>query len=136
MPLNQVAAISVDDAKTIRVAPWDATQIKAVEKAISALNLGVSVGVDERGVRVVFPELTSERRVMLLKLAKDKLEQARVTLRGHRGDAIKSIEAAEKEGGMGEDNKFRYKEDLQKMVNTLNLKLEEIYERKEKEINN
>ena len=133
-PLNQVGSIGVEDARSIRVIPWDKSLIKHIEKAITDSDLGVGVGSDDQGVRVSFPELTAERRVMLVKLAKDKLEQSRVTLRGHRTDAINELEAAEKEGGMSQDDLKRYKEELQKLIDKCNESLEAMAKRKETEI--
>lgn len=115
-PLAQVASVTVEDARTIRISPWDKSLSKAIEKAINDADLGISVVVDDSGMRVVFPELTAERRTMLLKLAGEKLEQAKVTLRGHRADTIKDIDSAEKEGGMGKDDVVRYKEEVQKYI--------------------
>jgi ribosome recycling factor len=134
MAVKELASISVEDPRVIRVEPWDKTQTKAIEKGIQSANLGLSVNSDEKGLRVIFPELTSERREQVIKLAKNKLEESRITLRGLRDEVMKEIEAKEKEGGMGEDDKFRFKEELQKMVEALNTKLEEMFERKEKEI--
>lgn len=136
MAINQVAGVSVEDARTIRISPWDKTQSKAIEKAITAANLGVSVGVDDKGVRVSFPELTSERRVTLLKTAKLKLEDAKKTLRGLRDEVWNDIQGKEKKGGMGEDDKFRFKDEMQKIVDDCSKALEVILEKKEKEINN
>lgn len=134
MPLNQVGSVSIADPKSLLVTPWDASQVKAVEKAITVANLGVSLKTDEKGVRVFFPELTSERREILLKLAKEKLEQAKITLRGVRDEVVKDIDAKEKEGGMGEDEKFRFKAEMQKLVDAGNKALEEIFTKKNKEI--
>lgn len=134
MPVRQVANISSEDARTLRIAPYDETQVKQIEKAIVASNLGLSVAVDDRGLRVSFPELTAERRTGLIKVAKQKLEDARISVRKLRDETWKDIEKKEKEGGMGEDEKFKLKAELQKMVDTLNKKLQEAAERKEKEI--
>tara|TARA_B100000745_G_C20095439_1_gene374591 strand:+ start:134 stop:667 length:534 start_codon:yes stop_codon:yes gene_type:complete len=130
LPLNQVGSIGVEDARTLRIAPWDAGQISAIETAISEADLGVSVATDSAGLRVIFPELTSERRDQLLKLAKSKLEEARVSVRGARDEVIKSIEGEE----LSEDEKFSMKEDIQKEVEVMNKALEEIFHAKEKEI--
>lgn len=132
--MNTVGSITVEDARSLRVIPWDKSLIKDIEAAITKSDLGVGVGADDQGVRISFPELTSERRTMLVKIAKDKLEQARVTLRGHRTDAIKDIEAAEKEGGMGQDDVKRYKEEVQKMIDKGNEALDELFKKKESEI--
>ena len=133
-PLSQMGSITVEDARSLRVIPWDKSLIKNIEKAVTDANLGVGVGADDQGVRISFPELTAERRLMLIKLAKDKLEQARVTLRGHRTDAMKELEASEKEGGMGQDDLKRYKEELQKLIDAGNEALDSLAKKKEVEI--
>lgn len=135
LPINQVANIGIEDARVIRITPWDKSQGKAIEKAIMVANLGVSVGADDKGVRVFFPELTTERRGILIKTAKAKLEEARVNLRREREEVWIDIQAKEKEGKMTEDEKFRFKNDMQKIVDEANKALEVLLEKKEKEIN-
>ena len=108
---------------------------KEIEKAITIANLGLSVSADDQGVRARFPELTSERRSQLMKVAKEKLENARINMRKVRDEVIKDIEAKEKEGGMGEDEKFRLKKELDKMSEAENKKLQDAFDRKEREIN-
>ena len=132
--LNQVANVSVEDARTLRVSPYDASQAKEIEKAITLANLGLSVGGDEKGVRVFFPELTGERRLGLIKIAKEKVEECRTTLRKERDEVWSDIQKQEKDGDMSEDDKFRSKEDMQKRVDAANAQFEEALERKEKEI--
>ncbi len=134
MGINQLAGITIEDPKTIRVVPWDMTQVKNIEKAVTDSNLGLSVSVDDRGLRIIFPELTSERRVSLAKIAKQKLEEARVSLRQEREGVREDIQEKEKKGGVGEDDKFRFNAELQKYVDEANKKLDELAERKEKEI--
>ncbi|MDO8590687.1 MAG: ribosome recycling factor [bacterium] len=134
LPINQVGSIASQDARTLFITPWDTASIKEIEKAIVASNLGLSVSAVDIGVRVSFPELTSERRTALIKVAKEKFEHARVSVRKIRDEIQNEIEAAEKKGGMGEDEKFRLKAELQKLVDALNKKLSEATDRKEKEI--
>lgn len=134
MPINQVANISVEDARMIRISPWDHTLTKAVEKSIIDSGLGLSVTVDGSGLRVIFPELTADRRVALLKIAKQKLEDSRVTLRGEREKVLKDVDAQEKAGTMSEDEKFRVKAELQKMVDEVGNALDGLLVKKEKEI--
>lgn len=134
MPIKHLASIALEDARTLRVSPFDASASKNIEKAITAANLGLSVSADEIGVRVHFPELTSERRAALVKVAKEKLEAARVSVRKIRDEALRDIEQKEKEGGMGEDEKFRLKKELDKLSEAENQKLAEAFERKEREI--
>ncbi|MEK7201574.1 MAG: ribosome recycling factor [Patescibacteria group bacterium] len=133
-PMTQLANVSVEDARSLRITPWDKSLMKSIEKAITDANLGIGVSSDDMGLRVTFPELTSERRVMLTKLSREKLETAKITLRGHRTDAIKDLEAAEKEGGMGEDELKRLKEEVQKKIDKGGEALEAQAKRKEVEI--
>jgi ribosome recycling factor len=133
-PMSQLANVSVEDARTLRIIPWDASLVKNIEKSITEADLGVGVSVDGQGLRVTFPELTSERRVQLGKIAGDKTEQARVTLRGHRTDALKGLDEAKKEGGMGDDEVARLKVEVQKLIDASNDKLAQLLEKKETEI--
>ncbi len=107
---------------------------KHIEKAITVANLGLSVVVDDKGVRVIFPELSAERRTSLVKIAKEKLEEARKTLRLERDKTWTDIQKKEKEGGMGEDEKFRLKKEMEKIGDEVQKKLEEMIVKKEKEI--
>ena len=134
VPINQVASVSIEDARMIRITPWDVSQVKAIEKAIQVSNLGLSATVDEKGLRVIFPELTTERRGILLKLAKQKLEEARVALRGERESTLKDLEKEQKDGRISEDEKFRLKTELQKLIDEAGSKLESMFNKKEKEI--
>ena len=134
MPIREIANVIVEDARSIKVEPWDVSLGKNIEKAITSSNLGLSLSPYDKGVRVIFPELTSDRREQLVKVVKQKLEEARITLRGYRDKTWNDIQAAEKQGGMGEDDKFRLKEEMQKLVDEANRKLDQMAEMKEKEI--
>jgi len=132
--INQVASISVEDPKTLRVSPWDVAQIKNIEAAIRNSDLGLSVNVDDKGLRVIFPELTSDRRVALVKLLKQKHEEARISLRKERETVWEEIQEGEKSGKIVEDDKFRLKDSLQKIIDEANKNLDELAGRKEKDI--
>lgn len=132
--LKHVANISVEDARSLRIAPWDNGLIKGIETAIAAANLGVSTMSDSAGIRVIFPELTSDRRVQLVKLLGQKLEDARVSLRKEREAVWNDIQKQEKDGTLSEDDKFKGKESLQKIVDEGNAKLEALAAKKEQEI--
>ncbi len=136
MPINQVASVLTGDARTLRISPWDQAQVKEIEKAIIAANLGISAAIDEKGIRVFFPELTAERRESLLKIAKERLEGARVAVRHERDKVWKEIQDQEKAGEMGEDEKFRAKDEMQKMVDECNKNLDALFAKKETEISN
>jgi ribosome recycling factor len=132
--LRELASVSVEDARTLRVIPWDNSILKAIEKGIIDANLGIGVSTDDQGLRVSFPELSSERREQLRKIAGDKTEQAKVTLRTHRTDALKALDAAEKEGGIGKDEIARLKAEVQKLIDAGNDALGNVLQRKEEEI--
>jgi ribosome recycling factor len=136
VPLIQVGNVGVEDARTLRVNVWNAEQVKDVEKAITDANLGVGVTPDESGVRVTFPELTSERRGMLIKLSKDKLEEARISLRNERDNVWNEIQKQEKDGEMSEDEKFGGKDEMQKLIDEGNKALDVLGKKKEDEIQN
>lgn len=134
MAINQVAAISTEDARTVRISPWDSTMIQPIEKAINIANLGVAVSVDDKGLRVAFPELTGERREQLVKLAKQKLEDAKIAIRGERNKVSDDLNKQKKDGAMGEDDMMRHKAEMEKIVQEGNKKLEELFAKKESEI--
>ncbi len=128
MSIKNVASITVEDPKTLRVAPWDKSQIRSIESAVNDSNLGLSVISDSDGVRVIFPMLTTENRAKLVKVLKEKLEDARISVRKGRQSAIDSLE------GLTEDETKRAKEEIQKCVDDTNNNLEAIFEKKEKDL--
>ena len=134
VPLKNVASISIEDPRTLRIAPWDKSQIKGIEKAIIGSNLGLSIATDDLGIRVIFPQLTTETRQTLVKVLKEKLEESRIVVRRERETVLDDIQGKEKEGKMTEDEKFRAKEELQKIIGEANNSLEAIFEKKEREV--
>ncbi len=134
MPISQLANVSIEDARMLRITPWDQSVTKSIEKAIQVSDLGLSVTVDDKGLRINFPELTSERRQGFVKIAKQKLEDAKVSIRGEREKTIKDIDKKEKDGEISEDEKFRFKTELQKILDDSTKVLEDLFTKKEKEI--
>lgn len=130
MKLNQVANITVEDARTLYVSPWDREHVKPIEKAITVADLGVSVGSDDKGIRVSFPDLTEERRQQLVKLVRAKLEEARIQLRTLRSKGIAEIE----KGETSEDEIKRLKAEVQKAVDEVNGKFDALVAKKETEL--
>jgi len=126
MPVNQVASVLGESARSLRITPWDKAAVKAIDSAIREANLGVSVSVDDQGLRVSFPEL--------LKIAKQKLEEARVRVRAEREKVHSDTDKQEKAATMSKDDVFRTKQDLQKMVDEVNSKLESLFNKKEAEV--
>lgn len=131
-PIKNVGSVNIEDARTLRISLWDKSVIKDVEKAITAANLGVSVSSDSEGLRVNFPVLTTENRSRLVKVLKDKLEEARISVRKERENAITALKAA----ALPEDEDFRTKDEIQKRTTDANAKLEAIFEGKEEEVMN
>jgi len=133
-PLKQLANIGAEDARTLRVNPFDVSQIKDIDRAINEADLGVGVQAGSSEVRVIFPELTGERRTQLLKIAGAKLEEARVTVRGARDEMKKDLIAQEKDGEISKDASHDAQEEMQKLVEETNKVLEELFSKKEEEI--
>ena len=129
-PIKNVASVNIEDPKTLRVAPWDKNQIKDIESAIMAANLGLSVMSDSDGVRVIFPMMTTENRTKLTKILKEKLEEARIRVRKIRGEEIDTLD------DLPEDEQKRAKDDIQKYVDEANKNLEAIFTKKEVEVMN
>jgi ribosome recycling factor len=134
MPLNQVGTVGIEDARTLRISVWDNSQVSSIEQAIRDANLGVSLSADSSGLRVIFPELTAERREQLLKLAKSKLEDARIAVRSTRDDAMKKIEKENKASELSDDEMFTQKEEVQTAVGALNNELDSVFEHKQEEL--
>lgn len=130
MSIKNVAGITIEDSKTLRIAPWDKSQIKGIESAIAECNLGLSIVSDSDGVRVIFPMLTTENRMKLAKILKDKLEDARISVRKERQIEMDKLD------DLPEDEKKRAKEDIQKCVDESNRNLEAIFEKKEIDVMN
>lgn len=134
LAISHVATVATEDPRTLRIVPWDKTNSKEIEKAINVANLGVSVSVDDGGLRISFPALTTERRVAYTKLAREKVEEARVEVKGDREKNKNDIVAAERDGEISEDEKTRALEELQKLVDEANSALDALGAKKEKEI--
>ena len=134
MPLNQLASISVEGATSLVVTPFDTSIAGDIEKAINDSGTGLVVSNSGSYLRLSFPGLTAERRVMLIKLAKEKLEAARVSLRKARDEIRNEIINQEKGGEISEDEKFRLSEEMEELTKEANKELDALYEIKEKEI--
>lgn len=133
-PLKAVASITVADAKTITVDPWDKGLIQSVEGAIRQSQLGINPVNDGKLIRLPLPELTTERRQELIKVLHNKLEEARIAVRKIREDIRNDIEKAIKEKTISEDEKFAYQEDVEKTVKEYNQKIKDVGDKKEVEI--
>ena len=129
-PIKALATITTPDAKTILIEPWDSSVIKAIETAIQKSDVGINPVVDGKSLRLMMPSMTEETRLKMVKLMKEKLEDARVGVRKVREEARKS--AGKLEGG--EDQKRSIEEGIEKAVKEITAKIEELGDKKEKEI--
>jgi ribosome recycling factor len=134
MPITQVANIAIEDPRTLRIVPWDNSNIKAIEKSILISNSGLSVSVDAQGIRVSFPPLTTESRGTFVKMAKSKLEEAKVTLRQERNRVNDDLNNKKKESEMSEDEVTRAKAEVDKLIKEGTEKFEALTVKKESEI--
>jgi ribosome recycling factor len=133
-PINQMASISIPDAKMILIQPWDGSTIKSIEKAILTSDLGLNPISDSRVLRVPIPPLTEERRKDLTKAVHKRLEDARVELRNLRREGIEKLRHAEKDKTISQDQCARASEQLQKVTDNFTDKTNSIGQVKEKEI--
>lgn len=133
-PLKAVASISVLDAKTLAIEPWDKSLIQAIDLGIRHSPLSLNPVNDGKIIRLPLPTLTQERRQDLIKILHQKLEAGRISVRQVREDIKKMIDTAQKAGEMPEDEKFKQHEILEKMVKECNETMKTIGEEKEKEI--
>lgn len=133
-PLKQLGSISTPSNNQIAIQPWDASYIEPIEKAISQSGLGMSAVVDKNMIRLNLPLLTEEYRNTLSKTLNEKAEQSKQTMRRAREDAWNKIQAAQKDKQISEDDKFRGKDELQKVVDEYNEKIKQLVERKKSEL--
>ena len=132
-PLNQVAAISSPDPRSLAIQPWDGSILKAIEKAIQTSDLGINPQNDGKQIRLNFPPLTEERRKLLVKQIRQEAETARVSLRNARRDAVEAFKKAQKEG-MPEDESKDGETQVQKLLEKFSKTLDAALDRKEREI--
>lgn len=133
VPLNQVANVSVPDARTIAIRPWDKKMIRTIEKAIMDSDVGITPENNGEIIRLNFPPLTEERRKQLVKDAKAETEKAKVSVRNARREMIEGLKKAVKDG-MPEDSQKDGEEQVQKLHDKFLKKIDEVFAAKEKEI--
>jgi len=133
-PLKQLAAISVPEPKQILIQPWDGSYIEGIILALEKTGIGLRAVVDKEAIRINLPPLTEEYRKDLLRLISEREEQARQTIRRWREEAWEEIQEGFKEGKIREDDKYKGKDELQDLIDEYNEKIEELVEKKKKEI--
>ena len=133
-PLNQVANISIPEARLIVIQPWDKGLIGEIEKAIRSSDLSLNPSNDGKVIRISVPPLTEERRKDIVKQAKNQAEQSRVAIRNIRRDGNDELKKLLKEGKITEDDESKDTEELQKLTDAYIGKINQILEKKEKEI--
>ena len=133
-PINQVAGISVPEARLIVIQPWDLSVLKEIEKAILASDIGINPNNDGKVIRLAFPELNEERRKELVKDIKKMAEEAKVAVRSIRRDGIEMTKAEQKEGNITEDELKQAEQEIQKITDSNVNEIDQITANKEKEI--
>jgi ribosome recycling factor len=134
MSLVQLGSISIPEPRQLLVETWDKNILKDVEKALETAALGLSVKNEGNFLRLTMPPMTEETRKQVIKLLNEKIEKARISLRGLRDEIRNEIQTAEKNKEIDEDNKFRLQEDLDKLTREYTAEVEEMGGKKEKEI--
>ena len=133
-PINQMAAISVTEARVLQIQPWDVSTLREIEKAINQADLGINPTNDGKVIRLVFPPLTEERRKELIKQVGTMAEQAKVSIRSIRRDAIEKYKAQKKKGEITEDDLKDMEKDVQELTEQYVKKIDDIAAKKEKEL--
>ncbi|TVR86789.1 MAG: ribosome recycling factor [Spirochaetaceae bacterium] len=133
-PLNQVATVSVPEARLVVIQPWDKSVIGAIEKAIQKSELSVNPSNDGKVIRINIPPLTEDRRKEIVKMAKNTAEQARIAIRNIRRDANDQLKKAQKDGEITEDDIKRGEDEVQKLTDSFVEKVDAALAAKEKEI--
>ena len=133
-PLNQVAAISSPDPRSLMIQPWDSTLLKAIEKAIQTSDLGINPQNDGKVIRLAFPQLTEERRKELTKQVKKYGENGKVAIRNIRRDAMEKFKSMEKKSEITEDDRKDYEKELQDMTEKRCKQIDELTAKKEAEL--
>ena len=133
-PINQVAGISVPEARLIVIQPWDGSILKEIEKEILKSDIGINPNNDGKVIRLSFPELTEDRRKEIVKDIRKMAEEAKVAVRSIRRDAIDEAKKAQKDSGMSEDELKSAEDNIQKLTDKYVAKVDEILEAKEKEV--
>lgn len=134
MPLNQVANITVPEARMLSVSVWDKSMVSAVERAIRESNLGLNPIIDGQNLRIPLPELNEERRRSLVKVAHEYAEKAKVAIRHVRRDGMDGLKKSEKDGVIGQDESRSLSERVQKMTDDTISDIDRLLADKEKEI--
>jgi ribosome recycling factor len=133
-PLQQVATISVPDARTLLIQPWDNSILKGIQKAILASDLGINPQNDGRSLRLIFPQLTEERRKELTKQVKKYGEETKVVVRNIRRDAMDKFKKQQKTSEITEDDYKQIEKDIQKMTDDFTKQIDSIVDAKNKEL--
>lgn len=133
-PINNMANISVPEARLLVIAPWDKSQLKNIERAILAANIGINPNNDGQVIRLVFPELTEERRRSTVKEAKNLVEEAKIVMRNARRDAIDELKKIQKASTITEDDLRNFTEDIDKNLSKKTEEVDKLFKEKEQEI--
>lgn len=133
-PINQLAAVSVTEARTLMVQPWDASVLRAVEKAIQTSDVGINPQNDGKALRLVFPPLTEDRRKEIVKEVSKMAEETKVSVRNVRRDAVDKVKAKKKDGELTEDDLKKAEKKIQDLTDRFVKGIDKMAEKKQKEV--
>ena len=133
-PINQIASIASPDPRTLTIQPWDGSTMKLIEKAIQQSDLGINPQNDGRMIRLVFPQLTEERRKELIKQIRKYGEESKTAIRNIRRDAMDKFKAQKKKSEITEDDQKNAEKDMQKLTDDYIKQIDQLVEKKEKEL--
>ncbi len=133
-PINQLAAVSVTEARTLTIQPWDVSVVRAVERAIQTSDLGINPQSDGKIIRIIFPPLTEDRRKEIVKDVSKMAEEAKIAIRSVRRDAIEKLKAMKKASEITEDDLKDAEKRMQEITDKFGKEIESISEKKQKEV--
>ena len=133
-PINQLAAVSITEARTLMIQPWDASVLRGIEKAIQTSDLGINPQNDGKALRIVFPPLTEDRRKEIVKELSKMAEETKVSVRNVRRDAVEKVKAMKKNGELTEDDLKKAEKKIQDLTDKYVKEIDSMADKKQKEV--
>lgn len=133
-PINQLAAVSITEARTLMIQPWDASVLRSIEKAVQTSDLGINPQNDGKALRIVFPPLTEDRRKEIVKEVSKMAEESKVSVRNVRRDAVEKVKTMKKNGALTEDDLKKAEKKIQDLTDKFVKEIDKMAEKKQKEV--
>lgn len=133
-PINQLAAVSITEARTLMIQPWDASVLRSIEKAVQTSDLGINPQNDGKALRIVFPPLTEDRRKEIVKEVSKMAEESKVSVRNVRRDAVEKVKTMKKNGELTEDDLKKAEKKIQDLTDKFVKEIDKMAEKKQKEV--